>query len=176
MHTKQILCFLAKTVMVLSMILQPSYALDQRELTIKAAYLFRFSLFVEWPETSLKSVDMVFCIAGDEKITQILKDVLKGRQRNQQAITVTKVKPKDDLSICHLLYIPQTSALTEHFLNAVQNRPILTVGESDIFLHQDGMIYLFKKDNRIRFAINQDAAKSANLSFRAQLLKLAEQP
>lgn len=162
--------------MVISMILQPSYALDQRELIIKGAYLFRFSLFVEWPETNPKPADIVFCIASNENTTEVLKDVLKDRQINKKAVRVQQVKPQDNLSSCRVLYIPKITENTVYFLNAARKQPILTVGESEIFQQQQGMIYLFKKNNRIRFSINQSAAQLANLNFRAQLLKLAEQP
>ena len=152
--------------------------MDQRELMIKAAYLFRLSLFVEWPSSSLNltgSETMFFCVADDPGISQSLEMVLADKSINQHAIEVTRVNLHDDLSFCHLLYLPEHVETPESFLQEAAPYPILTIGESEGFFRQGGMIFLFKKDNKIRFAINEQAAQGAGLKFRAQLLHLADQ-
>lgn len=170
---------LTKSVLVSALLLSQGWALDQRELTIKAAYLFRLSLFVEWPLSRLNSTGaepMFFCVAGNHGMRESMTTVLADKSINQHKIEVAEVQLRDDLSVCHLLYIPEHNKTPQPFLQAVAQHPVLTVGESEAFYRQGGMIYLYNKDNRIHFAINEQAAKDAGLELRAQLLHLAEPP
>ncbi|MGJ0491994.1 YfiR family protein [Methylobacter sp.] len=175
----RILKLITKSVFVSALLLSQGWAMDQRELTIKAAYLFRLSLFVEWPPSSLSptgSEPMLFCVAGNQGMHESLKTVLADKSINQHKVEVTEVQLRDNLSACHLLYLPKHLQATKSFLKAVAPYPVLTVGESEAFYSQGGMIYLYNKDNRIRFVINEQAAKKAGLELRAQLLHLADQP
>ncbi|WAK02892.1 YfiR family protein [Methylobacter sp. YRD-M1] len=170
---------LTKSVFISALLLSQGWAMDQRELTIKAAYLFRLSLFVEWPPSRLNptgSEPMHFCVADDQAMLESLKTVLAGKSINQHKIEVIEVQPRDNLSACHLLYLPRHIQTPKPFLQAVASHPVLTVGETEAFYRQGGMIYLYNKENRIRFAINEQAAKGAGLELRAQLLHLADQP
>ena len=169
---------LSKSIFVLALLLNQGWAMDQRELTIKGAYLFRLSLFVEWPTNSLDltgSEPMLFCVAGEPGISQPLKEVLAGKSINQHKIEVIGVHLHDDLSSCHLLYLPEHIQTPQPFLQAAAPYPVLTIGESAAFYRLGGMVFLFKKNNTIHFAINKQAAKEAGLEFRAQLLNLADQ-
>lgn len=173
-----IMRLLSKSSLVLVLLLNQGWAMDQRELTIKAAYLFRLSLFVEWPPSKLDSTGLepiLFCVAGDPSVSQSMATVLTGKSINQHKIKVTGVDLQDDLSSCHLLYLPENIQTPLPFLEAAAPYPILTVGESQAFYRQGGMIFLFNKDNRIHFAINEQTAKGTGLEFRAQLLHLADQ-
>nr|WP_305906933.1 YfiR family protein [Methylomarinum sp. Ch1-1]MDP4519646.1 YfiR family protein [Methylomarinum sp. Ch1-1] len=155
-----------------------SLAVDTRELTIKAAYLFRLSLFVDWPADKLtpSGKDSVrFCIAGDRRIHEAIKNVLTDKSINRHQIRIDSVETQSDLTTCHLLFIAAKSTAESSMLKAVANYPVLTIGESAEFYRRGGMILLFNKDNRMRFAINQRAADRAGVKLGAQLLNLAEQ-
>ena len=170
---------LTKSVFISALLLSQGWAVDHRELTIKAAYLFRLSLFVEWPPSRLSltgSEPMLFCVAGDQGMSEALKTALADKSINQHKIEVAEVQLRDDLSACHLLYLPRHIQTPKPFLQAVASRPVLTVGETEAFYRQGGMIYLYNRENRIHFAINEQAAKEAGLELRAQLLHLADQP
>ena len=169
---------LSKSVFVLALLLSQGWAMDQRELTIKAAYLFRLSLFVEWPTSSLDltgSEPILFCVAGEPGISHPLEAVLTDKSINRHKIIVTGVHLHDDLSSCHLLYLSEYIQAPLPYLQAAAPYPVLTIGESESFYRQGGMIFLFKKDNTIHFAINKQAANEAGLKLRAQLLHLADQ-
>lgn len=169
------------TFMLFFMLLLPVkriFAGDSRELTIKAAYLFRLSLFVDWPAEKLtpSSSDKIrFCITDDKQITETIKNVLAGKTINRHEIEIVGVDMKAELSACHLLYITKNVTTEASFLQAVLNYPVLTVGETGNFYRQGGMVLLFKKENRIFFAINNQAADRSRVKFGAQLLNLAEQ-
>jgi hypothetical protein len=154
-----------------------SVAVDTRELTIKAAYLFRLSLFVDWPAEKLSSgSDKIrFCIAGDRQIIETVKNVLAGKSINQHEIEIVGVDLKAELQACHLLYLTEIIEAETSFLQAVANYPVLTIGETKRFYSQGGMVLLFEKENRIFFAINNQAAERSRVKFGAQLLNLAEQ-
>lgn len=152
--------------------------MDQRELTIKAAYLFRLSLFVVWPPANLDlkgSEPIIFCVADDSNISASLKSVLAGKLINQHRITVMTAGLSDDLSSCHLLYLPEGVQTPQPFLQAAARYPVLTVGETETFYRHGGMVLLFKKNNTVRFAINQQVAEETGLKLKAQLLHLADQ-
>jgi hypothetical protein len=155
-----------------------SMAMDARELTIKAAYLFRLSLFVDWPAeklTSSPSNKIRFCITGNQQATETIKDVLAGKTINQHEIEIVGVDLKSELRDCHLLYLTKNIKTETLFLQAVSTYPVLTVGETEKFYSQGGIILLFKRENRIFFAINNEAADRSRLKLGAQLLNLAEQ-
>lgn len=165
-------------ILLLSLPVKKCLAVDPRELTIKAAYLFRLSLFVDWPAEKLSpsgSDNIRFCIAGGQEIAETIKHVLAGKTINRHGIEIVEVKPKAELKACHLLYISKNAEAETLFLRAVANYPVLTVGETGKFYSQGGMVLLFEKENRIFFAINQQAADRARVKFGAQLLNLAEQ-
>jgi hypothetical protein len=172
----QMLRSLLISVIGLALLVNQGWAMDQRELTIKAAYLFRLSLFVEWPAARLsltRSEPIFFCVAGDQSIAQALATVLADKSINAHKILVRSVHQRDDLSVCHLLYLPKDVQSPKHYLTAAAPYPVLTIGETDVFYQQGGMILLFTKDNTIHFAINEQAGKKVGLDFRAQLLNLA---
>ncbi len=153
----------------------PGFAMDMRELTIKAAYLFRLSLFVDWPVEKLDpsgSSQIRFCINSDEQTTDRIKSLLAGKTINQHSIEVMPMEL--DLTTCHLLYIPDDTEAEVAKLQTILNDPVLTVVESEKLFRQGGMILLFNKNNSIHFAINNMSASRAGIKLRAQLLNLAE--
>jgi hypothetical protein len=155
-----------------------SMAVDTRELTIKAAYLFRLSLFVDWPAeklTSSSSNKIRFCVTGNQQTTDTIKNVLAGKTINQHEIEIVGASLESELRDCHLLYLTKNIKTETLFLKAVSNYPVLTVGETEKFYSQGGMVLLFKRENRIFFAINNEAADRSRLKLGAQLLNLAEQ-
>ncbi len=158
--------------------MEQSFAMDMRELTIKAAYLFRLSLFVDWPVEKLEpsGADKIrFCISSNKQITATIKSVLAGKTINQHEVEVVAMDLEMNLPTCHLLYIPENTVVGAAMLQTVVNAPVLTVVESKKFFRQGGMILLFNKQNSIRFAINDSAANRVGINLRAQLLNLAEQ-
>lgn len=166
-------------ILLMSLPVKKCLAVDPRELTIKAAYLFRLSLFVDWPAEKLSpsgSDNVRFCIAGGKDIAETIKNILARKTINRHEIETVEVNPKAELKACHLLYVPKhTDTEAEAlFLRAVAGYPVLTVGETGRFYSQGGMVLLFEKENRIFFAINRQASDRARIKFGAQLLNLAE--
>lgn len=172
--------FLRLLLLMLSVILATTvvHASDSsREWTIKAAYLFRLSLFVDWPEDKLKpasSDDVRFCITGERQGIETIKSVLAGKSINQHAIEIVGVTPQSELTACHVLYVSKGTQEEAQFLRAVADAPVLTIGNSDEFYRQGGIVLLFERDNRIHFAVNVKQLGLSGVRLRAQLLNLAE--
>ncbi|MGE0445798.1 MAG: YfiR family protein, partial [Vicinamibacterales bacterium] len=141
------------------------------EYQVKAAFLFNFVKFVQWPEAG---GPLVIGIVGDSPIKAPLRDAVKGRNAGGRSLQVRRVDPEDDLSAYHVIYISESEARrTPALLLRFGRAPVLTVGETVPFLREGGMVRFFVEQNRVRFQINAGAADSAGLRINSQLLSLA---
>ena len=176
---RQVLRTMAR-VLVVAAVIDSSLALqaapDARpENTIKAAFLFHFAEFVEWPEQALPANNSPLQVcAADEGLRDVLEASVAGKQVRTHPIQVRFTEGSDNLRGCHILYLGsierrQMSAL----LAAVKDTPVLTVGDSADFPKEGGMIGFLLQNNKIRFDINLTAAQKANLKVSARLLILA---
>ena len=148
----------------------------QLESQVKAAFLYNFAQYTEWPKTgSEKEGNFHFCIAGDG-VTSALQNTVRGERVNGRTVVVRTLEEGEDPQACHVLFISekQSTRRKNEVLNAVGNAPVLTVGEGLDFLRSGGIIRFLKSGNRVRFEINPDAAARASLRFSSRLLRLAE--
>lgn len=143
------------------------------EYQIKAAFLYNFAKFVQWPAeaSGLSGEPFVLCVSGDEPF-RIIHQYLAGKKVRGQLITVRAVDNVGGASGCHLLFVSAMSAQLRQALPHVIGS-ILTIGESEDFIRSGGMINLVRADNRLRFEIARNAGERAGLKFSSQLLKLA---
>jgi hypothetical protein len=146
------------------------------EYQVKAVYLFNFAKFVEWPQQAFLNpkTPYTICLAGDPFDTALQKTV-QGESVNGRALAVRRLAAGDSPAGCHLLYISRSEAArTADLLNAVSSAPVLTVGESDEFINNGGMVRFVEAGGRIRFEINPDAAEQGSLKVSSRLLRLAD--
>lgn len=145
------------------------------ETDLKAAFLFRFTEFVDWPGTAFASPDapLRIGVAGDGQIEAVLQRLARGERWGSHPLEVMEVRNAAEAARCQLLYVAPGD---ETFLTSagVQNRPILTVGSTDSFSSDGGMIRFVPDHSRLRLRINVGAARAASLSISASLLRLAE--
>lgn len=142
---------------------------------LKAAFLFNFAKFVEWPADSASPAPLSVCVIEDSAIEESLTQLINGGPVTGRAVTLIKGARNRSLRACHVLYLAdpdQARAIAT--LEELKNAPILTVGDGDAFARQGGMIGLFIEDGRMRFAINPDAAQRAGLRLSSKLLSLAK--
>jgi len=152
---------------------QAEESMSKRLVAIKAAYLYRFSLFIDWPEPVLDS--FLMCVVADTETSDFIQLSLYNQVIQSKPIRVISVLKEEDLTACQLLYIPSTVKESTPFLvKAKQN--ILTIGETPDFYHAQGMIYLYEQDNKLRFFINYLKLKKSGLTARAQLMTLSQLP
>jgi len=146
------------------------------EYQVKAAFLEKFGKFVEWPDTAFAKADspLVIGVFGENPFRDDLENLAAKDTINGHAIVVRQIKSPADLKGCHVVFIPASvKARAPEALAAVQGLGILTVGETDDFIQAGGMIAFVVENSRIRFEINDAAARRAGLKISSKLLALA---
>lgn len=140
---------------------------------VKAAFVFNFIKFVEWPDTSFASSGspLYVCVWGDKANSDALK-VLDQKTAKQRQLKVIAVHEASGLTKCHVLFLTRKSRDTfKTILRSIAGKSILTVSDIGEFAQSGGLIGLFKADDQMRFAINVDATQRAGLRMSSQLLK-----
>lgn len=164
-------CFLAALACVLAV--PPAQAQDTPlEYQVKAAYLYNFVKFIEWPPRAV-SETLTICTAGRNPFGNELDDIVRGESIDGHAIAA-RVVPAPQAA-CNVVFVPRDVNAGE-YLRAVRTAPVLTVGESDDFIAQGGIINFVRDAGMIRFEIDQTAAMRAGLQISSRLLRLARAP
>lgn len=139
------------------------------EYQVKAAYLYNFVKFVEWPPAA-RTGPLTICVAGRNPFGHALTDTIKGEQIAGRTLAARVILEPDPG--CHVLFIPN-GAPAGTYLRAAHGTPTLTVGETDDFLRQGGVIAFVPDGRNLRFAISTEAADQAKLMVSSRLLQLA---
>lgn len=146
------------------------------EQKLKAAFLYRFAQFVDWPQQAVAKFDgqLVLCLLGNDSLDGALGEI-EGKSLGERNIAIRYIVKPQQLAQCHVAYINQPRSAWEDVQHHAQLASVLTVSDSKGFAGTGGMIELVRADNRLNFIINLHAAKAAGLHISAQLLKLARQ-
>ena len=153
-----------------------AYAQSPREYQIKAAFLYNFAKFVEWPDDRFadKKAPVVLCVIGIDPFGEILEQTMKGKKIKGRAIIINRIKELENLKSCHLLFVSSSEREdVPQIVGLLSGASVLTTGDMDRFANKGGIINLIKRGNRIRFEINPDAADRAGLKLSSKLLNLA---
>jgi hypothetical protein len=148
---------------------------SDQEYQVKAAYIFNFANYVEWPREAFQgdSSSLVICVLGKEPFANILNSI-SGKNVQGKKIVVRQAMQIEDVKECHILYIIASDKRNlGYVLKTLKGRHVLTVGDQDRFCQTGGMINLVTMKNKIGFEINSSAAKRAGINISSQLLKLA---
>jgi hypothetical protein len=136
------------------------------EYELKAAYLFNFLKYVEWP--SRPSGPLVVCVTQSNPFGARFKETMTG-DVNGRTVEPRVIRGPD--SSCHAVFVPR-DATARPLLKAAESSATLTVGESRNFIAQGGMINFVMQGSKLRFEIDPDAAERAHVRISAQLLRL----
>jgi hypothetical protein len=143
---------------------------------LKAAFLFNFVNFIEWPADILAPGQRLsLCVIGDTAVADALEQTIKGRSVDDHALTLSVMKVADGPVLqCHLVYVGDPDARrTDQLLFALSGTSIFTVGDGDRFAEAGGVAQLILENGHIRFAVNIGAARRARLKISSKLLSLA---
>jgi hypothetical protein len=146
------------------------------EYQVKAAYLLNFTRYVEWPSQAFESPDapVRLCVLGRDPFGSVLDATLRGRTTNGRSLDVRRIQRSTEAAGCHLVFISRETWGTRRELpRALQSRGVLTVGESDEFAQEGGVIGFVIKDETVRFVVNADARDRAGLRISSRMLSLA---
>ena len=148
-----------------------------REFQIKAAFLYNFTKFVEWPAGKFQETNspLIIGVAGSSPMTAAIEAIVKDRQINGRPIVVKAVQTREAAQATHLLFIPSSEdSRLESLLPSGAASGVLTVGESEKFASDGGMIHFITEGGKLRFEINMGIVEQAGLQISAQLQKLAK--
>jgi len=171
-------------VALLISLVAPPFASSQggepSEYQLKAAFLFNFAKFIEWPEKSFGSPGSPFavCVIGQDPFGATLDVTLLGKTMGSRAVKIMRFPPGTGLAEARHCQIAFISASERgHFhdvITSLTGVDALLVGDTDGFVASGGTIEFMLEDNHIRFAINPDAAGRADLKVSSKLLALAK--
>jgi hypothetical protein len=148
-----------------------------REYQVKAAFLFNFSQFVQWPPAAFPGMQspLVIGIIGDDPFGDYLDQLVRGEKVNHHPLVVQRFRRVEEIKTCHILFVSQSEARRwDQILPRLKGRTILTVGDVEGFAQREGMICFVTEKNKVRFIINVEAARAANLTISSKLLRVAE--
>lgn len=146
-----------------------------KEYQIKAAFLFNFLQFVEWPATTFPAADSPISIGilGDDPFGTALDAVVRDENVRGRRLVIQRSHRIDDLQTCHLLFICKSEQRRiDGILSRLAARPVFTVSEINGFARQGGIVSLYADGRKIRFEINMGAARRSDLKLSSQLLEL----
>jgi len=145
------------------------------EYQVKAALLYQFAKFVEWPAQTFEATQNALCIGVIENdlMANALSSI-EGKEVKGRRIVIKQVKPSDPMDFCHILFIGSgMEDRLKGLLDRLKATSTLTVGDLNGFARRGGMIGLLTVENKIRFEINLEAAERAHLQISSHLLRLA---
>jgi len=157
---------------------QPGFAqkASPSEYEIKAAMIYRFAQFLEWPTNLFASSQspLQVGIAGPDPFGTAIDAVLKDQSVGTHDLLILRYPQPTSATNCHLLFISSGQATeTEKLLTLLKAKPVLTIGEDEDFAKKGGHIRLYLQDNKLRFDINLAAMERSGLKMHSQVLKLA---
>jgi YfiR/HmsC-like len=147
------------------------------EYQVKAAFLFNFAKFVEWPSDTFQSEKspITLCVFRRDPFGSALDEIIRGKIINNRAVLARRINELSDLKSCQLVFI--SSVEDKHLsevIGSLKGRSALLVGEGEGFAERGGGIQLFQEDNKLRFAVNLDSIQRARLTVSSKLLALAK--
>jgi hypothetical protein len=147
-----------------------------RENQLKAAFILNFARFTEWPADAFAATNspLIVGVLGTDSFTPILAETVHNESVQGHPLKVEHYRTLAELKACHILFISVTeSARLTQVLNAVKDRPVLTVSEIEDSAYRGVIIRMYNQNNRIQLRINLPAAKEARLSLSSKLIRVA---
>jgi hypothetical protein len=146
------------------------------EYQVKAAFIYNFTKFTDWPTNAFTSADapLVIGIVGEDPFGKTMDDVVRGEVVRDRPLVVKRLRPGEDFRSCHVLFISRSEKdHLRELLGQLKGRPVLAVGDTSGFAEQGGTVNFVLVQKTVKMEINQAAAAAAGLQISAKLLKLA---
>ena len=146
------------------------------EYDLKAAYLYNFATFVDWPAAAFARPDAPFVVGviGKDPFGAALDDTFRGLTVQKRRPEIRRSAEIEKLKGSHILFVPASEkARFKEIVEAFRGTSTLVLGEAEGFAAGGGSMNYFIEDKRLRFEVNPAAARRAGLSVSSQLLRLA---
>lgn len=155
----------------------PVQAQTSNEYQVKAAFLYNFAKFVDWPAEAFggSSAPLVIGVVGDDPFGAALEQAINGKTISGRPLAVRRLKWGQDLRSCHILFIGSSERKRlPQILQSLSGASVLTVGDMRQFNQQGGIINFILEASKVRFEINSRGADQARLRISSKLLALAK--
>jgi len=150
---------------------------DFSEYQVKAAFLFNFAKFVEWPSGAFATdhSPISICILGDNPFGGSLEKAVFGQSANGRPLMTRQVASPKEAGDCQMVFVsPSEQNHFTQIIGNLQGKSVLTVADSDAFAEQGGMIQFYIDNHRVRFEVNVNACTNAHLKVSSKVLALAK--
>jgi hypothetical protein len=154
----------------------PASAQSVTDDQVKAAYVFNFAKFIQWPAEVFATADapMNFCVLGRSPVVDELDSSMTGKSVNGHAIVVKHLHGPDEIKGCHLIFLAASAGKQQQkLIQAAKGSTVLLIAETPGFAHAGGTINFIMENGRLIFEVNISAAESAHLKISSKLLALA---
>jgi hypothetical protein len=146
-----------------------------REYAVKAAFLYNFAQFVEWPGDAFSGPDapIIIGVVGEDPFGGLLEQAVRDKKVGGRPLVIQRFHDAGSLRFCHILYVaPSESEETAQVL-AKAGQLTLAVGDFESFTARGGTFRFLLEDNRVRFEVNVAATHKLRIKISSKLLKLA---
>lgn len=146
------------------------------EFQVKAAYLYGFGRFTEWPASARANTgdSFVICLIGSDPFGRALDEVATNATMKDRPVRLQPITTTDEVDGCHTLFISASEDVRlAKILDAVASLPVLTVSDTPDFAQRGGIVGLFVDGKRVRFAVNLEAAQKSALTLNSELLRVS---
>jgi hypothetical protein len=147
------------------------------EAQVKAAFLFNFAKYVDWPASALPkaAAPMTIGVIGTGPLGDCLNRAMQGKEIRGRPYAIKRLAFDAELSGCQILFISHSeTARMAGILERAGALPVLTVGEDEIFGQSGGIIEFVLKNGNVRLEIDLSAARKAGLTISSRLLAVAD--
>jgi hypothetical protein len=155
---------------------QLSSAQTMSEYQVKAAYLYNFAKFVEWPARAFENptAPIRLCVLNYQSFESELNQMVEGKTVAGRPVAVVPVENGEQSHSCHILFVNSSQdRQVQHIIEVLRDTSVLTVGETIEFVEKGGIISFVLQDDRVRFQVNYKAANRAGLRISSRLLSVA---
>jgi YfiR/HmsC-like len=141
---------------------------------VKAAFLYNFAKYVEWPDAAFPEGALRVCVVADAAFAKRVDDIIAGETIEGRPVTREAPSTPDQARSCNILFVGGAEAgRADRLLGAVRGAHVLTVGDTADFLARGGVVTFVREGDRVRFDVNVGEAQRAGLIISSRLLRVA---
>lgn len=153
---------------------KPSVAQSTLEYELKAAFLYKFVGFVNWPEPLQSASPVRLCVVGDDPFGPLLERVVSGETIGGRPLAIARIALAQDGIGCHVAFLAGSrNQSVREALAALRGQPVLVVTDESRGSADKGIIHFLIRQNRLRFEIDDRQAAENHLTLSSKLLSLA---
>ena len=153
------------------------YAREEEEYVVKAAFILNFAKLTKWPEAAFEdspgTIDT--CLVGEDAVLAMAFSSIDGKQVGDRTVRVRFVPTAGDCLGCEILFVRNAidRSTLLRFLTAVDDRPVLIIGETPDFVRIGGIINFITHHGKLHFEINPQEVERHGLKISSSLMSLA---